>query len=417
MAIDVKVPSVGESVTSGILGTWRKKQGEFVHTGDVLFEVETDKVTSEVYAEADGVLHQIVAEGAEVKVGEVVARIEAGSAPAPAPVEAVAGGGQNGQESAAKSEAQPKPVTAAPAQVVPLSPAVRRLVAETGVNPDSIQGTGKGGRLTKADVLAHLEAVPARTEGAVQAKVEPAVPAEKTVVRETNRVTRRKMTPLRRKIAERLVSAQHQAAMLTTFNEIDMSNAMALRARFQDRFQAKHGVKLGFMSIFLKACVHALQRVPAINARLEEDTIVENHFYDIGVAVSTDRGLLVPVLRGVDQLSLAGIEQGIAAYAKKARDGKITIPDLEGGVFTVTNGGVFGSLLSTPILNPPQSAILGMHTIQERPVAMQGRVEIRPMMYVALSYDHRIVDGKEAVTFLVSVKEFVEQPALGLLEL
>ncbi|GAB4246064.1 MAG: 2-oxoglutarate dehydrogenase complex dihydrolipoyllysine-residue succinyltransferase [Candidatus Methylacidiphilales bacterium] len=408
MAIDVKVPSVGESITSGILGAWRKKQGEFVHTGDVLFEIETDKVTSEVYAEADGVLQQIAAEGSEVKVGEVVARIEE-SASRPSPTQEAKSAPPPAQspKSDAPAASAPKSVSAPGSET--LSPAVRRLVAESGIDPAAITGTGKGGRLTKQDVLSHLESSSQVSE--------PSPAPSPAPISDRPRTTRRKLTPLRRKIAERLVSAQHQAAMLTTFNEIDMTNAMALRARFQERFQAKHGVKLGFMSIFLKACVHALKRVPAINARLEEDTMVENHFYDIGVAVSTDRGLLVPVLRGVDQLSLAGIEQGIAAYAKKARDGKITIPDLEGGVFTVTNGGVFGSLLSTPILNPPQSAILGMHTIQDRPVAVQGRVEIRPMMYVALSYDHRIVDGKEAVTFLVSVKEFVEQPALGLLDL
>ncbi|MFQ3671542.1 MAG: 2-oxoglutarate dehydrogenase complex dihydrolipoyllysine-residue succinyltransferase [Verrucomicrobiia bacterium] len=411
MAIDVKVPSVGESITSGILGAWRKKQGEFVHTGDVLFEVETDKVTSEVYAEADGVLHQIAAEGAEVKVGEIVARIEEGSkAPAPAPASPPPAPASDGK-SAPQPETKPAPTTSPATATESLSPAVRRLVAETGVDPSAISGTGKGGRLTKGDVLAHLQSAPSEKPDDTPSSPRPSPSPD------TPRTTRRKLTPLRRKIAERLVSAQHQAAMLTTFNEIDMTNTIALRARFQERFQSKHGLKLGFMSIFLKACVHALKQVPAINARLEDDSIIENHFYDIGVAVSTDRGLLVPVLRGVDQLSLAGIEHGIAAFAKKARDGKITIPDLEGGVFTVTNGGVFGSLLSTPILNPPQSAILGMHTIQERPVAIQGRVEIRPMMYVALSYDHRIVDGKEAVTFLVSIKEFVEQPALALLDL
>jgi 2-oxoglutarate dehydrogenase E2 component (dihydrolipoamide succinyltransferase) len=286
------------------------------------------------------------------------------------------------------------------------------MVAESGLNPAEITGTGKGGRILKGDVIAHLE-----KPAPAPAFSTPTAPSTTPTAQNGARTTRKKLSTLRKKIAERLVSAQHQAAMLTTFNEIDMTNAMALRTRFQDRFQARHGIKLGFMSIFLKACVHGLKRVPGINARLEEDTIVQNHFYDIGVAVSTEKGLLVPVIRNVDQLNLAQVEQTIAGYAKKARDGKITIPDLEGGVFTVTNGGVFGSLLSTPILNPPQSGILGMHTIQDRPVAINGRVEIRPMMYIALSYDHRIVDGKEAVTFLVSVKEFVEQPALGLLDL
>lgn len=416
MALDVKVPSVGESITTGILGAWRKKEGEFVRSGDIIFEIETDKVTSEVYAETDGVLTQLVTEGTEVNVGQVVARIDesakapaagASSPPAPAPAKAPA---------SPVTESAPEPAPAKDSATVTspenLSPAVRRMVAESGLNPAEITGTGKGGRILKGDVIAHLE-----KPAPAPAFSTPTAPSTTPTAQNGARTTRKKLSTLRKKIAERLVSAQHQAAMLTTFNEIDMTNAMALRTRFQDRFQARHGIKLGFMSIFLKACVHGLKRVPGINARLEEDTIVQNHFYDIGVAVSTEKGLLVPVIRNVDQLNLAQVEQTIAGYAKKARDGKITIPDLEGGVFTVTNGGVFGSLLSTPILNPPQSGILGMHTIQDRPVAINGRVEIRPMMYIALSYDHRIVDGKEAVTFLVSVKEFVEQPALGLLDL
>lgn len=416
MALDVKVPSVGESITTGILGAWRKKEGEFVRSGDIIFEIETDKVTSEVYAEIDGVLTQLVTEGTEVNVGQVVARIDesakapaAGASSPPAPATAKA-------PASPVTESAPEPAPAKDSVTVAspenLSPAVRRMVAESGLNPAEITGTGKGGRILKGDVIAHLE-----KPAPAPAFSTPTAPSTTPTAQNGARTTRKKLSTLRKKIAERLVSAQHQAAMLTTFNEIDMTNAMALRTRFQDRFQARHGIKLGFMSIFLKACVHGLKRVPGINARLEEDTIVQNHFYDIGVAVSTEKGLLVPVIRNVDQLNLAQVEQTIAGYAKKARDGKITIPDLEGGVFTVTNGGVFGSLLSTPILNPPQSGILGMHTIQDRPVAINGRVEIRPMMYIALSYDHRIVDGKEAVTFLVSVKEFVEQPALGLLDL
>lgn len=391
MPIDIKVPSVGESITTGVLGAWRKKAGEYVRSGDVLFEIETDKVTSEVYAEADGSLEHLVEQGAEVKVGQVVARIDEG-APAPAQAEKPAEPKAPAEAKAPAAAPSPAP-RAAESKDIPLSPAVRRVISETGANPAEIPGSGKGGRLLKSDVLGHT---PKASAGP--------------------RTTRRKMTPLRRKIADRLVSSQQETASLTTFNEINMTNIMALRSRFQDRFVEKHGMKLGFMSLFLKAVVYALQRVPAINAGIDGEEIVENNFFDIGVAISTEKGLMVPVVRDVDQLSLAGIEQAIADYAKKARAGKITIPDLEGGVFSVTNGGTFGSLLSTPIINPPQSAILGMHTIQERPIAVNGRVEIHPMMYIALTYDHRLVDGKQAVTFLVAIKEFIEQPGVALLD-
>lgn len=393
MPIDIKVPSVGESITTGVLGAWRKKSGEYVHSGDVLFEIETDKVTSEVYAEADGSLEHLVEQGSEVKVGQVVARIdESAAAPAPAEKPAEPKAPAEARVPAPTPSSAPAP-RAAEAGDIPLSPAVRRVISETGANPADIPGSGKGGRLLKSDVLGRTPAAPAGP-----------------------RTARKKMSPLRRKIADRLVSSQQETASLTTFNEINMSNIMALRSRFQDRFVEKHGMKLGFMSLFLKAVVYALQRVPAINASIDGDDIVENNFFDIGVAISTEKGLMVPVVRNVDQLSLAGIEQAIADYAKKARAGKITIPDLEGGVFSVTNGGTFGSLLSTPIINPPQSAILGMHSIQERPIAVNGRVEIHPMMYVALTYDHRLVDGKQAVTFLVAIKEFIEQPGVALLD-
>lgn len=393
MPIDIKVPSVGESITTGVLGAWRKKSGEYVHSGDVLFEIETDKVTSEVYAEADGSLEHLVEQGSEVKVGQVVARIdESAAAPAPAEKPAEPKAPAEARVPAPTPSSAPAP-RAAEAGDIPLSPAVRRVISETGANPADIPGSGKGGRLLKSDVLGRTPAAPAGP-----------------------RTARKKMSPLRRKIADRLVSSQQETASLTTFNEINMSNIMALRSRFQDRFVEKHGMKLGFMSLFLKAVVYALQRVPAINASIDGDDIVENNFFDIGVAISTEKGLMVPVVRNVDQLSLAGIEQAIADYAKKARAGKITIPDLEGGVFSVTNGGTFGSLLSTPIINPPQSAILGMHSIQERPIAVNGRVEIHPMMYIALTYDHRLVDGKQAVTFLVAIKEFIEQPGVALLD-
>jgi 2-oxoglutarate dehydrogenase E2 component (dihydrolipoamide succinyltransferase) len=408
--IEVKVPSVGESITSGILGVWNKPDGAYVKSGDPLFEIETDKVTSEVVAESAGQLKHLVKVGDTVQIGQVVASIdEKATAPAeskeaaPAKKEAT-----NGTAKTSRVEAS-APVAAAARgkNADDLSPAVRYQSEEKGINPASISGTGKDGRVTKGDVLAAADSATKPSSPTASPKL-PSAGGERT--------SRRKMTPLRQKIAARLLSAQQETAHLTTFNEVDLSNIMALRTKFQDRFVKKHEIKLGFMSFFVKAVVHALHVVPAINSRLDGEEVVQNHFFDIGVAISTEKGLLVPVLRDADQLSFSGVEKAIAAYAKKARDGKITLQDLEGGVFTITNGGVFGSLLSTPILNPPQCGILGMHTIQERPVAINGRVEIRPMMYLALTYDHRLVDGKEAVTFLSTVKEVAENPAAVLLE-
>jgi len=373
--IPVKVPSVGESITSGVLGSWKKKNGDVVATGDALFEIETDKVTSEVFAESDGTLETLVSEGTEVKVGQVVANIIPGKA---------------GKK--ASGGAEPKSGAAAPNRATP-SPK-----AETPVKPHE--------RSTAPASISHIPS-PSTPSGADA--------APRTF--RPGKETRRKMSPLRRKIADRLVSAQHTAAILTTFNEADLSNLIALRTEVQPVFQAEHGVKLGFMSFFLQATVHALKAIPALNARIEGDEIVEQHYYDIGVAVGTDRGLVVPVLRDCDQLDLAGLEKSLAAVASRAREGKLSLPDLEGGVFTISNGGIYGSVLSTPILNPPQSAILGLHAIQQRPVAVNGQVEIRPMMNLALSYDHRLIDGKEAVTFLIAIKKFVENPALALLGL
>lgn len=410
MAIPVKVPSVGESITSGVLGSWKKKSGDYVKSGDVLFELETEKVTTEVYADTAGVIQTLVADGTEIQVGQVVAEIDETAKP---PVETPA-------------------VAAAPTTAshpnreggLALSPAVRRLVEEHQLDAAQIPSTGKDGRLIKEDVLAFIEArkKAAAITPAPQPVAQPLVPKEVIAVHASAaasatgpRTTRKKMSPLRKKIAERLVSAQRQAALLTTFNEIDMSATITLRKKFQDRFLEKHGVKLGFMSFFVKAAVYALQQVPQINARIEGDEIVQNHFFDIGIAISTEKGLFVPVLRNADQMSLADIEKAIMDYAKKAKAGQIVLSDLEGGVFSITNGGVFGSMLSTPIVNPPQSAILGMHNIVDRPVAIDGRVEIRPIMYAALTYDHRLVDGKEAVTFLVRIKETIENPALALL--
>ena len=400
MPIEVKVPTVGESITSGVLGVWNKPDGAYVKAGDPLFEIETDKVTSEVVAESAGLLKHLVKAGDTVQIGQVVANIDE---KAPAPAEAAA---PAVQENGAKKEASrveaaaPVAAGARGKAADEISPAVRYQAAEKGIDPSKISGTGKEGRVTKGDVLAAPE------------KSVPSVASAS----KGERTSRKKMSPLRQKIAARLLAVQQETAHLTTFNEVDLSNVMALRTKFQDRFVKKHEVKLGFMSFIVKAVVHALKVVPAINARLDGDEIVQNNFYDISCAISTDKGLFVPVIRDCDQMSFADVEKAIAMYAKKARDGKITLPDMEGGVFTITNGGVFGSLMSTPILNPPQCGILGMHTIQERPVAINGRVEIRPMMYLALTYDHRLVDGKEAVTFLATVKEVVENPAAVLLE-
>jgi 2-oxoglutarate dehydrogenase E2 component (dihydrolipoamide succinyltransferase) len=408
MPIEVKVPSVGESITSGILGVWSKPDGAYVKAGEPIFEIETDKVTSEVVAESAGQLKHLVKVGDTVQIGQVVASIDTSvAAPAGAVAEPKAEKANGTAVPASRAEASaPVAAVARGKNADDLSPAVRYVTEEKGINPASIQGTGKDGRILKGDVLATAEKAPA------SAPFVPLVPS----VPSGQKTSRRKMTPLRQKIAARLLSAQQETAHLTTFNEVDLSNIMALRTKFQDRFVKKHEIKLGFMSFFVKAVVHALQVVPAINTRLDGEEVVQNHFFDIGVAISTEKGLLVPVLRNADQLSFAGVEKAIGAYAKKARDGKIQLADLDGGVFTITNGGVFGSLLSTPILNPPQCGILGMHTIQERPVAISGRVEIRPMMYLALTYDHRLVDGKEAVTFLATVKEVVENPAAVLLE-
>ncbi|MBL9206387.1 MAG: 2-oxoglutarate dehydrogenase complex dihydrolipoyllysine-residue succinyltransferase [Opitutaceae bacterium] len=408
-SIDVKIPPLGESISTGILSKWHVADGATVKKDQALFELETDKITSEGTAEAAGRITLKVAPGTEVKIGQVVATLDpaaTGAAPAPAsgPVTA---------------DAAAKAVPAAPSTSGhPSSPAVRRVAEETGIDPSTLTGSGKAGRVTKGDVLAAAEVAPKtevkREEKPVVATPAPA-PAPLAAVPAGARQSRRKLTPLRKRIAERLVQAQHEAAMLTTFNEVDMSAVMGLRAKYQDDFVKKNGLKLGFMSFFTKAVVNALKEVPAINAQFAGDEIIQNHYFDIGVAVSTEKGLMVPVIRNADQLGMADIEKAIGDAAKKARDGKITLADLEGGVFTITNGGIFGSMLSTPILNAPQSAILGLHAITERPVALNGQVVIRPMMYLALSYDHRLVDGKEAVTFLVKVKQAIEDPARLLL--
>jgi 2-oxoglutarate dehydrogenase E2 component (dihydrolipoamide succinyltransferase) len=427
--LEVKIPPMGESISSGILAKWHVKHGDTVKKDQPLFELETDKITSEGTAESAGIISIVAETGAEVKIGQVVATIDTAATSAGAPA-------STGSEAAA-APAPAAPPQAASAAAAGQSPAVRRVATETGIDPEKITGSGKAGRVTKGDVLAAADtknaagdknvaavaapgpglASPATTAPAPATSAAPAPTAAPVVTtmpsssaQSGDRQTRRKMTPLRQKIAQRLVAAQHEAAMLTTFNEVDMSGVMALRAKYQDDFVKKNGVKLGFMSFFVKAVVHALKEVPAVNAQIDGDTVIQNNYYDVGVAVSTDKGLMVPVIRDCDSLGMAAVEKKIADAATRARDGKITLADLEGGVFTITNGGTFGSLLSTPIINPPQSAILGMHAINDRPIALNGQVVIRPMMYLALSYDHRLVDGKQAVTFLVKVKQALEDP-------
>ncbi len=414
MVYEVKVPTLGESITSGLLSAWHVKDGDFVKTDQALYELETDKITSEGLAETGGRISLQAKEGDEVEVGQVIALIDDAAEGKSSSASAEVVTSPKIEEKPTKPE---PPVTAKeierPVDGKPLeSPAVRHLAAEMGIDPAQVSGTGKGGRVTKGDILKETK----RQEAKNQIPPSPPSPSIPDPAASSDRVTRRKMTPLRRRIAAHLVAAQHSAAILSTFNEVDMSEVMALRKAHQEAFVAKHGIKLGFMSFFLKAVVYALKEVPAINAQIDGNEIVQNHFYDIGVAVSTPKGLLVPVVRGADSLSFAQIEQTIVNYAKKARDGKMSIDDLQGGVFTITNGGIFGSLLSTPILNQPQSGILGMHTIKERAVVVDGQVVARPMMYLALSYDHRLVDGSEAVTFLIRVKECIENPARLLLE-
>src|SRR6267378_6561966 len=399
MSVQVKIPAVGESIASGVVSVWHKKNGQRVSKGDPLFTLETDKVSTEIVAEIDGVLETKAAEGQEVKIGEVVAVIN-DSAPAATRV----------PEEKAKPDAPPQPATpqkeAKDSEV--LSPAVRRIIDEKKLDSATISGSGKGGRITKGDAVAaaqNRQAKPTPIEPADL--IEPELPRGKA---SDGRVTRKRMSPLRRKIAQQLVMAQHTAAILTTFNECDMSEVQSLRAHAQEAFTKKYGFKLGLMSFFVKATVAALKTVPPLNGRIEGDDFVQNNFYDIGVAVGTERGLVVPVVRDADKKSFADLERDIADFAKKAREGKLKIEELQGGTFTISNGGVYGSLLSTPILNPPQSGILGMHKIMPRPIAVDGKVEVRPMMYLALSYDHRAIDGKEAVTFLIKVKECIEDP-------
>ena len=396
MTVEIKVPAMGESVTEATISKWFKKEGDAVKRDEPLLELETDKVTVEVPSPADGSIESIAAQaGATVTVGALLGAIAEGKAGA-APAKAAP---------APKAEA-PKPA-AAPALAktdTPAMPSAQRIAAETGLSTASVAGTGKDGRVTKGDMLGALA-----TRASAPVAAAPAAPAGPR--HQADREERVPMTRLRKTIALRLKESQNTAAMLTTFNEVDMTAVMGLRATYKDIFEKRHGVKMGFMGFFTKAVVAALKELPSINAEIEGDNIIYKNYYDIGIAVSTERGLVVPVVRDADNLSLAGVEKAIADFGARARDNKLKIDELQGGTFSITNGGVFGSLMSTPILNSPQSGILGMHKIQPRPMAIGDKIEIRPMMYLALSYDHRIVDGREAVTFLVRVKECLEDPA------
>jgi 2-oxoglutarate dehydrogenase E2 component (dihydrolipoamide succinyltransferase) len=407
--VEIRVPTLGESVTEATIGKWFKKPGDPVAVDEPLVELETDKVTIEVPAPAAGVLGDIAAkDGQTVAVGALLGQIREGAAAAAAPSVAKA------PTAAAEKPAPPPPPQAAPAKSPAgdgsLAPSVRRLATDAGIDPSTVPGSGKDGRVTKGDMLAEIERAAAAPtpvpQPAAALQVRAPSPAD-----DASREERVKMTRLRQTIARRLKEAQNTAAMLTTFNEVDMSAVMHMRSQYKDLFEKKHGVKLGFMGFFVKACVQALKEIPAVNAEIDGTDLIYKNYYHIGIAVGTERGLVVPVVRDSDLKSLAQIEKEIADFGRRARDGALKIEEMQGGTFTITNGGVYGSLMSTPILNAPQSGILGMHKIQERPMVVGGKIEARPMMYLALSYDHRIVDGREAVTFLVRVKEVLEDPA------
>ena len=410
MAIEIRVPTLGESITEATVGKWFKKAGEAVRADEPLVELETDKVTLEVNAPGAGVLSEIAAEtGQTVSIGALLGQLSGGAAaPAAAPAPAAA--------------AKAAPAAAA----MPPSPSAGKIAAEQKIDISGVAGSGKRGQVLKGDVLAFAAPAPAPGGARPMAARAPAAPSpcqrpapapRVSTPDDSAREERVRMTKLRQTIARRLKDAQNTAAMLTTFNEVDMTEVMAMRARYKDAFEKKHGAKLGFMGFFVKACVQALKEIPAVNAEIDGADLVYKNYYHLGIAVGTDKGLIVPVVRDCDKLSVAGIEKAIADLGKRARDGQLKLEDLQGGTFTITNGGIYGSLMSTPILNAPQSGILGMHKIQERPVAIGGKIEIRPMMYLALSYDHRVVDGKEAVTFLVRVKEALEDPARLVLDL
>ncbi len=406
MKVEVKVPAVGESITEATIADWLKKDGEAVKKNEVLMSLETDKATVEVVAENDGVLKVLEKAGTVVKIGAKVAEIDTDAAakptaptpatPSPTPAPAISLGGTGGMA------------------METLSPAVRRVVAEKNIEPSAIKGTGKDGRLTKSDVEGTSAPAPSTTPAPELKRPTSTGTGATSQEGGTRRV---KMTTIRKRIAERLVQAQHTAAILTTFNEVDMSQVLALREKYKEDFKKRYGVSLGFMGFFIKAAIEALRSIPAVNGMIDGEELVYHDYYNVGVAVGTEKGLVVPVIKNAEKMSIAEVELAIREFAVKARDGKISPNDLSGGTFTISNGGVYGSLMSTPILNPPQSGILGMHKIEERAVVVNGQIVVRPMMYLALSYDHRIIDGKEAVTFLVKIKECIEDPSRILLEI
>lgn len=410
MKAEIKIPAVGESITEATISQWSKKNGDQVKRDEILLTLETDKASVEVVAEQEGRLTIQTPEGKTVAIGSVVGFIDtdaAGAIATATPATAATPAQKPSAPPTSQKTSTPPP---------PLSPAVRRIVEEQGLAPANIVGSGKDGRITKGDVL---NSKPSSVPVSAPQKI-PSTPThlpQPKVATQGQTTTREPMTKLRQTIARRLVEAQHNAAILTTFNEIDMTNVMALRTKYKEKFKEKYNINLGFMGFFVKAAVEALKAFPRVNGFIDGNDIIFNHFYNVGIAVGTERGLVVPVVRNTDLLSIADIEMSIKHYAEKAREGKISLDDLTGGTFTISNGGVYGSLMSTPILNPPQSAILGLHKIEERPIAIQGKVEIRPMMYVALSYDHRIIDGGESVSFLVKIKEGLEDPARLLLEI
>ena len=419
---EIRVPTLGELVTEATIGKWFKKPGDAIAVDEPLVELETDKVTIEVPAPVAGVLGDIAAkDGDTVAVGALLGQIKEGSGAAPAAkaerkVEAPAKAAAPAAPQPAAAKPAPSSPAKAPAADMPLAPSVRKLAAESSMDATTVPGTGKDGRVTKGDMLAAIERAAAQpmpvTAPAAAVQVRAPTPPD-----DAAREERVRMTRLRQTIARRLKEAQNTAAMLTTFNEVDMSHVMALRTQYRDLFEKKHGVKLGFMGFFVRACVQALKEIPAVNAEIDGADIIYKNYYHLGIAVGTERGLVVPVVRDCDHKSLAEIEKTITDFGRRARDGALTIEEMQGGTFTITNGGIYGSLMSTPILNAPQSGILGMHKIQERPMVVGGKIEARPMMYLALSYDHRIVDGREAVTFLVRVKECLEEPARLVLDL
>ncbi len=443
MVVEVKVPSVGESVTEALLAQWFKNDGDMIKKDEPLFVIETDKVTLEVVSEAAGVLSIQVQEGETVAIGAVVGTIDTAAAPKPAepPPAPPAPEIKKAQPPTAAPEKPPAPDRQAPAQTTPppqpvsapaqpsirsddLAPSVRRLIAENNLDPAQIRGTGPAGHITKGDVVLFLEglqlpaAAPARGDDTVQKGAGTAPqPSAETPKAGEEKITRKPMSPIRQRIAAHLLAAKQNTAMLTTFNDIDMTRVLALRAQFKENFREKYGISLGMMSFFIKACVEALKEFPEVNAYIDEKDIVYHHYYHIGVAIGSEKGLVVPVIRNADQLNFAELEQAIVDFVNKIKENRLELSDLEGGTFTISNGGVFGSLLSTPILNMPQSGILGMHRVEKRPVAIEDQMVIRPMMYLALSYDHRIIDGREAVTFLKRIKECIENPERIMMEI